>query len=454
MVRTSSSIQLVFAVLLLSSFAFADSQVRIVRLSSVDGDVQIDRNSGAGWEKAFLNLPITQGVKLQTGSEGRAEVEFEDGSVVRLAPKSLVEFTRLSLRDSGSRVSGVTVQSGTVYVNFRAEKKEDEFALNFARENVTLTEPAHFRVQMADATATVAVFDGSANIAGPSGNIEVEKKRSVTFDLANHDQYEMAKLGQEPFDTWDKEQDKYHKAYLSKNHDYSADAYGASDLNYYGSFFSASGYGMLWRPYFVSAEWDPFTDGGWASYPGYGYTWVSAYPWGWTPYHCGSWLYGASFGWAWQPGGCGSWFALPPVINAPTGFHRPQPPVGRPGRGTIFMSPRPILSSSLISSHRMVIEKNSAGLGIPRGSIRNMSRLSNNVRQNGSVRVDLRPVTPPAAVMARPTNSPGMARPSASGVSRPSAPNLPRPAINMGGGSRGSTAPSRPAPSPRGTTRK
>ena len=51
--------------------SFADSQARIVRLSQVDGDVQIDRNTGQGYEKAFINLPVTQGAKLRTGA-GRA----------------------------------------------------------------------------------------------------------------------------------------------------------------------------------------------------------------------------------------------------------------------------------------------------------------------------------------------------------------------------------------------
>ena len=462
MVRTSSLVQLMLVLLLLPGFSSADSQIRIVRLSSVDGDVQIDRNTGAGWEKAFQNLPITQGVKIQTGGEGRAEVEFEDGSVVRLAPKSLVEFPRLSLRDSGSRVSNVAVQQGTVYVNFRGAK-DDEFTLNFVRESAALNEAVHFRVQVNEASATLAVFDGSVNVAGPSGNVEVEKKRSLTFDLANRDQYEIAKLSEEPFDDWDKQQGKYQKTYLSKNHDYSSNAYGVSDLNYYGNFFNAPGYGMVWQPYFVGTGWDPFMDGAWAWYPGYGYTWVSTYPWGWTPYHCGSWLYGASFGWAWQPGGCGSWFGFPPVINPPTTFRRPQPPAGRPGRGTIVMMPRPIVSNSLVSSHHMLIERNSAGLGIPRGSIRNLPRLSTTVRQNGSARVDFRPIAPPVPVMARPmTNNSGMARPSASGASRPgtpaaphpSAPSISRPAGGMGGGSPRSTGPPRSAPSPRGTTRK
>src|SRR5882724_3230615 len=125
---TFSFVRLVIASLLLSTLCFADSQVRIVRLSSLDGDVQIDRNTGQGFEKAFLNLPITQGAKVQTGSEGRAEVEFEDGSVVRLAPKTVVEFSQLALRDSGGKASNLKVQAGTVYVDFRGGK-DDEFTV-------------------------------------------------------------------------------------------------------------------------------------------------------------------------------------------------------------------------------------------------------------------------------------------------------------------------------------
>src|SRR4029077_16145599 len=85
--------------------SFADSQARIVRLSQVDGDVQIDRNAGNGYEKAFINLPIIQGAKIRSGSDGRAEVEFEDGSTLRITPGSVVEFAVLALRDSGVRAS-------------------------------------------------------------------------------------------------------------------------------------------------------------------------------------------------------------------------------------------------------------------------------------------------------------------------------------------------------------
>ena len=80
---------------LLALPALADSQARIVRLSDVQGSVQIDKNTGLGFESAFVNLPITQGTQVRTGDRARAEIEFEDGSSLRLTPNTTVEFSKL-----------------------------------------------------------------------------------------------------------------------------------------------------------------------------------------------------------------------------------------------------------------------------------------------------------------------------------------------------------------------
>src|SRR2546425_4218298 len=60
--------------------ASAESKARIVRLSEVQGRVQMDRGTGDGFDKTFLNMPVVEGSRLKTGDDGRAEVEFEDGS--------------------------------------------------------------------------------------------------------------------------------------------------------------------------------------------------------------------------------------------------------------------------------------------------------------------------------------------------------------------------------------
>ena len=114
--------------------ALADSQARIVRLSDVQGSVQINKNTGMGFENAFLNLPITQGAQVKTRDHARAEIEFEDGSTLRLTPNTTVEFSALGLSDSGKRLSAINLLEGMAYVNWLGK---DEVSLNFSREKMT-----------------------------------------------------------------------------------------------------------------------------------------------------------------------------------------------------------------------------------------------------------------------------------------------------------------------------
>jgi hypothetical protein len=358
--------------------SFADSQARIVRLSQVDGDVQIDRNLGQGYEKAFINLPVTQGAKLRTGQGARAEIEFEDGSSLRLVPGSIVEFPELARRDSGTRASSVDLQQGTAYLNFKGDKGE-EFVLDFGRESLRLKKPSHLRVELKDSSATVSVFNGMVEVNGASGTVAVEKKHSATFDLAGSDPYTLANsLEPDPFDEWDKQQDRYHQQYSANS--FSPYGYGTSDLNYYGSFYNMPGYGMMWQPYLVGAGWDPFMNGAWAWYPGAGYAWVSSYPWGWTPYRYGSWTFVNSYGWFWQPGRSWTgWNTVPRIVNPPHQFNAPRMP-STPGQTLIVNRGMPAGAGAIIQGGSQV-RVDSAGLGIARGSVRNLGRISQQVER-------------------------------------------------------------------------
>jgi hypothetical protein len=374
---------LLLSVASLTAPAFADSQARVVRLSEVQGEVQVDRNTGRGFEKAFLNLPITEGLKLQTKRDGRAEVEFEDGSTLRVTPDSVIGFPQLSLHDSGAKVSAVHLQEGTAYVKF-ASAKGDEFTLTFAHEKLSLAHSAHLRIEVADTKATLAVFSGDVRAEGESGTVAVSKNHTASFDLTHRDRYTLAKnLEPDPLDAWDKQQDQYHQQYSSNSYSsYSPYAYGSSDLNYYGNFSNVPGYGTVWQPYFAGAGWDPFMNGAWAFAPGFGYGWVSAYPWGWTPYHYGAWIYLPSNGWAWQPGGSWAGWSAPRIVHPPSNFVLPQPPSSTgQGMTVVNRGPMPIQLGS--SSNRLKISRNSAGLGIPRGGIKNLNQLSSTVQQQG-----------------------------------------------------------------------
>jgi FecR protein len=400
------SIWITVAIFLLASvLAFSDSQVRAVRLSYVEGGVQITRGSAQEFDKAMVNLPITQGTQLRTMQDGRAEVEFEDGSTLRLAPNTLVEFPQLVLRESGGKASSVEVNKGMVYLDFSGEK-QDEFAVQFGKEKIALARSAHFRIGVTDDAASVAVLKGDIQVEGPSGVLQVKKNQTGTFDFANNGHAMLAKnIEEEPLDSWDKQQTDYHVRYASNSYQsYSPYAYGTADLSYYGNFFNAPGYGMMWQPYLVGAGWDPFMDGAWAFYPGWGFGWVSAYPWGWTPYHYGTWMFLPGYGWAWQPGGTWTgWYIHPRVLNPPRGFVAPQAPTT--GNRTLIVNRGTGLTT--VSGNKVVIRNNSAGLGVPRGQVNNLAKVSQQVQTHGTVTEHVHAAPAPAPAPAPAMTSSG-----------------------------------------------
>jgi hypothetical protein len=367
---------------LLALPALADSQARIVRLSDVQGSVQIDKNTGMGFENAFLNLPITQGTQLRTRDTGRAEIEFEDGSTMRLTPNTSVQFSTLNLDDSGKHISVVNLVEGMTYVNWLGK---DQFTLNFAREKVEIDRAAHFRVETSASASTFGVFKGDVEVEGPSGKVTVSKRKEVTFDASGDQPYTLAKLEESPLDSWDKESIDYHQQYAKNNS--SPYGYGASDLGYYGNYTNVPGYGMMWQPYFTGIGWDPFMDGAWSWYPGFGYMFVSAYPWGWMPYRYGNWMFVPGFGWMWQPGYWNTWNTVPRYTytgTPPTRFHAPVAPTGT-GSTVVLGRGGPVHVGT--TPERLVVSSGSAGMGIARGSLGNLGHLNSQVAKSGTVSV-------------------------------------------------------------------
>ena len=85
------------------AFASSSPGVRIVRLSVAQGDVQIDRNSGDGWEQAINNMPVIGGARIYAAENSKAELELEDGSSIRLAGPAQITLNELSTAPDGSR---------------------------------------------------------------------------------------------------------------------------------------------------------------------------------------------------------------------------------------------------------------------------------------------------------------------------------------------------------------
>lgn len=314
------------------AMASVDSHARIVRLSYVDGQVQMDRDGARGLETAFLNMPLAQGSRVATGSEGYAEIEFENGSTIRLTPGSETIFREMGTRGD-SRVTLVDLNSGTAYFNIKGDS-DDDFRVLLQGQEIRVAKSARFRIRLERESAQISVMKGELQLTGEN-EVRVKRDETLTLDFQDRGRYFLARsIETLSSDAWNHERDEYRDRYSSDR--YGRYGYGASDLSYYGSYISVPGYGDCWRPYGYGASWDPFMDGAWVWYPRFGYVWVSSYPWGWAPYRYGRWIWASGSNWCWQPGPTwSSWYYYPIIYRAPSwyGWDRCHPPRRRHHHG-------------------------------------------------------------------------------------------------------------------------
>jgi uncharacterized protein DUF6600/FecR-like protein len=336
--RTKYALVIMTVVLLEAVSSQATSHVRIVRLSYESGNVQMDRATGQGLERALLNAPIVEGARIVTGNDGLAEVEFENNSVVRIGEATEVRFRQLLMNDAGYKVNEVELVHGTIYVDARSEKG-DIYRVVAENQIFEVQRNSQVRFLTSGNQVQVAVLNGSANFETSPQPVAVKKNVTLTVDSANPSGYLATKaVDKVPLDAWNSERAAYQNVYAYNNYGYGSKSLGGSgysDLAYYGAFQYLPGWGLAWQPYGASnwLGWDPYCAGAWMLASGGQYAWASAYPWGWMPYHYGAWIYVPAGGWYWTPGnsfnGGGvitNWRATAPVVNPPAGYTAPTPP--------------------------------------------------------------------------------------------------------------------------------
>src|SRR5271157_5494051 len=330
MSRRGFALSVITLSLLIAVGVQAESHVRIVRLSYLDGQVQM-AHAEQGLDRAILNSPIVEGTRILTGSDGLAEIEFEDQSTLRLSGNSEIKFRQLSMNDAGVKVNDIEVVKGVAFLDVRG-KGGDVYRAVADGNTFLVRRDTLARISAGPDQLKLAVSKGDVQLENQPQPVSVKKNQTLTLDPNQPSEFKIAH-GAEPMpvDSWNKEREAYTDAY-AKNSGYGGphSGYGLQDLNYYGNYFYASGYGYVWQPYgFANSMvgWDPYCNGAWSFVPGFGYSWASAYPWGWLPYHYGSWAFlGGGVGWAWVPGNYrGAWYSAgfqptPVVVKAPANW--------------------------------------------------------------------------------------------------------------------------------------
>jgi|GEM_PF-2790201 len=275
--------------------------IRISRLSLIEGEVLVQRGDDTEWMTTSVNLPLRPHDKLWTSDGARAEVQFDDGSMIRLA-----ENTSLDLLDfDPARIQvQVTLGVATFMINFpsRASQTGAVFEIDTPQVAAVVNRSGKFRIDVAEDSSTViTVREGAVDLSTDENPITVVKNQQVEIDQSEPPHY-LLQAARDPddWDQWNADRDRQIAMAASRRYLPPTVAMGVGELDTYGTWITAPGYGWVWMPQ-VSVGWAPYQYGRWVWIEPWGWTWVSYEPWGWVPYHHGRWVV-VSGSWVWVPG--------------------------------------------------------------------------------------------------------------------------------------------------------
>jgi uncharacterized membrane protein YgcG len=307
---------------------------RVLRLSDVEGQVSLLQGNETQFDQAVANMPLFENTLVQTGDNGRAEIQIEDGSIIRLVPGSQFRVGPLGGSTQGALQTNVELLAGEAYFELRPATG-DTFTVTASGVQIVPVPSGSFRIDLGVQPQQIAVSDGSTHVThGTDYNTQVNADQTLNLNDQDPGKYQIAQgTSSSPDDQWNEDRDQliYKEQASASGAQSGGDSAGWDDLDYNGQFYDVPGAGSIWQPYGVDANWDPYDAGYWAYYP-WGYSWISAYPWGWSPYHCGYWNYYDGFGWGWAGGGCGigTWYPVSPWYHRPHWWHPPIIPPPHP----------------------------------------------------------------------------------------------------------------------------
>jgi hypothetical protein len=283
-----------------------DGPVRLVHFTSISGTVEWRPDGSSSWSDAVTNLPIRQGAQVWAPEGGRAELLFDDGTVLRLAANSTVTFQTL-YSDKNGEFTEMKLNQGYAYLH--APHAYSIYQFDTPDASVNATGPARLRLNVGG-DVKLALYNGRAAVENSSGTTAVTTGEYAEIESPTTTVALRSMPAPDAWDGYNSTRDTvvFHSdPYVPTNI-----GLVSGDLGSYGSWRDDPDYHHVWVPA-ESAGWRPYYHGHWAFVEPYGWTWVGAEPWGWAPYHYGSWVH-RSYGWGWYPGPASQYWS-PAVVS-------------------------------------------------------------------------------------------------------------------------------------------
>ncbi len=308
---------------------------RYGRLRYLEGQVTMEGLDGmrAG-EQLELNVPILAGDRIFTG-EGRAEIQFPDGSFLRLDQHTEIDVVVIAdLANQWENRTVLRLSSGSVILLVENIASEDDvFRVDTPTASVFILTRGVFRVDASTdgERTTMSSYSGVAEVVAEEASVLVRsgERTNVIAQHSPSQPWSFNYFRQDEFDRWNRgRQGAYVRPYdnLPTQEVPGEVRPYVAELAYYGDWIDDPDYGWVWRPDDIDREWTPYLMGHWYQAPA-GLTWVSYEPWGWAPYHYGRWEVSLGVGWVWIPGrvysgGWVQWAYTPTYVGwCPTNYY-------------------------------------------------------------------------------------------------------------------------------------
>ncbi len=332
------------------------------RLSSVEGQVRLMQDGQVIADSAPVNAPLFAGARIETGDDGKAEVQFDDGSVARISPNSAL--TIQSVAGVGNAGTDLSVDHGLIYFELQSQAQDGSTRVLFGDSVATVSGFTVLRVRMDTPPGDLAVFSGNAHLDRGNLSVDLRGGESIALDASDPNRYNVVNsIDPDSWDAWNSDRDQALSTAASdqtaapgnfENSDNPNAAWNDLDAN--GNWYDVPGQGYIWSPFMAaSAGWDPYGCGHWMWTPQFGYIWVSCESWGYLPFSCGAWNFYNGFGWGWSPGmgGCVPWWRRGGyggwnIGNGPSGYHTIPRPILRQPRAR---EPIPIIPVNRYSNN-------------------------------------------------------------------------------------------------------
>jgi hypothetical protein len=291
------TVMLAVVLILVPAYAFSYNY-GYMRISLIEGDVQIMTPDARDWGYASINTPLDEGDQVWVPEGGRAELQLNTGTYVRLDQNSALQILSMDKNSTQFYLS-----QGHAYFYYDAPRGS-VIQVDTPDASTRAFNKAIFRIDMSDQYqyTDVAVYKGFVETENEVGRTRINAGRMVS--LGPNTNAEVAPMG--PSDEWERwNKRRNDRMYASRGE---SSRYLPAELRQYSYDFDNSGrwvrvpnYGYVWTPtVVVGGGWSPYRNGRWI-WRGGDYVWVAYEPWGWAPYHYGRWSFIINIGWFWVP---------------------------------------------------------------------------------------------------------------------------------------------------------